>query len=658
VFLVLALRRLYCERWKKDKVRPDTKAIRAILERQLTGFDISDSALKLAALSLYLTAIELDPEPVPPDKLKFSNLQDAVLFNSRPSSDPDGGISVGSLGQHLHDKFCGKFDLVISNPPWTSLPKTERGKRVAAEFTEISKEVIRRRGFPSIADGYQNPDNAPDLPFVWKSTEWCKPKGRIAMALPARILLKQEALPSRSRQTMFELLEVTGIINGSNLSDTKVWPEMQQPFILMFARNVTPKPGHITRFITPYYDEALNRRGEVRIDSKSAQPVEPSAETADAPWLWKALAIGTSLDVDVVRKLRGAGGRPLNDYWERDLDLATGNGYKIEADQPQHDASHLKDLPDLNSTDLFDFAVRPERLQTFQRPTACRPRERKLYRSPLVLVKESPGLERERGRALLSSVDVAFNESFHGFSSAGHPQGDLLVRYLHLLVHSQLWMHYALLTSPKFGAERRKIYKSDLDDFPIVPFSQLSEEQRRQILLLSRRLEVSDKAVFPELDKFFADMYRLDTLDTEVIQDTLSVCLPYKESREIACRQPTESERLIFCQRLGSLLLPFFEVLDRRPEVTLTGLKNVESTAPFSMLTIGAGNKGAFAARDDIDRAVFKLASETGATLSIREAELGLVIGLINQYRYWTPTRARLLAAEILQNHMAPFEEA
>src|SRR5690606_16901816 len=69
VFLVIAFRRLYRERWKAQGRRPDTAAIRGILEQQLVGFDISDSALKLCALSLYLTAIELDPDPVPPEKL-------------------------------------------------------------------------------------------------------------------------------------------------------------------------------------------------------------------------------------------------------------------------------------------------------------------------------------------------------------------------------------------------------------------------------------------------------------------------------------------------------------------------------------------------------------------------------------------------------------
>ena len=92
VFLVLAFRRLYRERWAATGKRPGTKEIRDILYRQLTGFDISDSALKLSALSLYLTAIELDPEPIPPSKLGFKKLNNRVLFDHRRPERSTGGL--------------------------------------------------------------------------------------------------------------------------------------------------------------------------------------------------------------------------------------------------------------------------------------------------------------------------------------------------------------------------------------------------------------------------------------------------------------------------------------------------------------------------------------------------------------------------------------
>ena len=74
IFLVLAFRRLVRERWQHDEQRPDTRTIQKILYEQLTGFDVSESALRLAALSLYITAIEVNGTPRPPKALKFQKI--------------------------------------------------------------------------------------------------------------------------------------------------------------------------------------------------------------------------------------------------------------------------------------------------------------------------------------------------------------------------------------------------------------------------------------------------------------------------------------------------------------------------------------------------------------------------------------------------------
>jgi hypothetical protein len=650
IFLVFAFRRLYYERWKSTGHRPDTRTIRSILMRQLCGFDISDSALKLSALSLYLTAIELDPEPIPPEKLKFDELRNTVLFDFRRADDGEG-IVIGSLGSHVGNRFDRQFDLILSNPPWTSVS----AKKLAAEFEKSSLDVISQRS-EAAAQKYQNPDNSPDLPFLWKATEWCKPDGRIAMALPARILLKQEAIPQYARETLFQFIEVTGIINGSNLSDTKVWPYMQQPFMLFFARNRTPKPNNTIHFITPHCEVRLNRSGQMRIDSESAQPVEIAA-TLEEPWLWKALSVATSLDVDIVRRIRGASFPDLMQYWKADLGLESSTGYKIGASQPQRDASFLHGLPKCDSARQFRFLVKPDLLDKFTRPTLTRPRTREAYMAPLVLVKESPGAHRENGWALLSLEAVAFDQSFYGYSAVGFKESELLVRYLQLFVHSIIWLHYALVTSPKLGAERRTIYKSDLDECPIVPFRRLTNAERDKVAELSRRLTEEDLEVFSEIDTFFGQLYGLDLLDLEVIRDTLEVGLPYQEARERASAQPDEDECERFRYRLEDLLRPFFKVMAKESYVELWQPNDpyLGSEATFRMLVIGEVGISTEAGTELLHK-VLALSNQTGATRIFIALENQLVVGILNQYRYWTPSRARLLAAEILRRHTAIFE--
>ena len=655
VFLVLAFRRLYRERWAKTAERPDTKAIREILDNQLAGFDISSSALKLTALALYLTAIELDPKPIPPEKLKFNQLNGKVLFNHRQDDDQVEGPTIGSLGEHIGSRFDGQYDVVLSNPPWTSLSKEYSS--IAAKYTVVSKAIIERKGEITMAQAYQNTDYAPDMPILWKSTEWCKPGGRIAMALPARILFKQEDIPSRARETMFRLIDVTGIINGSNLSDTEVWPKMSQPFMLFFARNNRPKDSHVIHFITPHYDKMLNRKGEIRIDSKSAQSVEIAA-TFDEPWLWKALTIGTPLDTEVIRRVRSVDGRQVNKYWKADLGLTSSMGYKILG-LMQYDASFLQGLPNFTASYQGRFSVDTGKLRPFTHVTANRPRKLDCYRAPLVLVKQSPGFSRENCRAFLCFEDVAFSRDFYGYSSANHPDSELLAQYLFLFCHSQIWLHYVLMTASVFGAERRVIYKTDLDDCPVVPLERLNGEQRNKVTELSQRLLKCDMSAMPEIDSFFGNLYGLDALDLEVICDTLEVCLPYGESRTRACGEPTDTEIEIFRQRLEMVIRPFFKVIGKEPQVIVWKPNDtfLQKEAPFGIVIVSEQGRPTIEPDAYSQRFILKLADDTGTTRIIQQIENGLLVGILRQYRYWTPSRARLLGSEIVRQHMGVFEE-
>lgn len=654
VFLVLAFRRLVRARWEKTGHRPKREEIRSILEKQLRGFDISQSALRLAALSLYLTAIELDPKPTPPHKLRFNDLQGRVLFNRRTSSDPPKGAVLGSLDARNLKGNRGKFQLVLCNPPWTSLGEKE--KPVAAKFHDIGREVLRERKLTELADTYENPDSVPDLPFIWRAMQWCERGGRLAFVLPARLLFKQGDIGQRAREAIFRAATVTGMLNCSNLSDTKVWPKMQQPFLLFFAQNRPSRPEHEIRFVTPHHDKALNERGEIRIDAKSIELVSQE-QTFEEPWLWKALAIGTALDVEVVRKVKACDGRPLEKYWTEDLKLRSSNGYSVKI-KGQRDCSFLIGLPNITPSAPFKFVVDGASVPKFLRKTVGRPRTREDYRQPLLLIKEAPGNDRASGRAWLTDEDVAFNQSFHGFSGAGNKDGVSLTSYLHLLIHTDIWMHYALHTSPKLGAERRVIYKEDLEEFLITPWANLTPAQKKAVQQLSNRLLAEDLDVFSDIDAFFAGLYGLSSRDMEVIRDTLSVELPYGAVRKRACLPPREKdkERDNFRKRVETVLRPFFKRLGKEVSVTLDTPASAVATTPYSILTFRVDAELGLESDSKILPEVLAIANQTGASMVYHELPSALAVGVLNQYRYWTPSRARLCAAEILRRHMAPFE--
>ena len=253
-----------------------------MLHSQLTGFDINPHAWTLAALTLYLTALELDPDPTPVEALTFQKLEGRVLIDvSDPT--PETHLMAGSLGKHIGERYHHQYDLVIGNPPWTNLPKDR--EKLAKQYTQRSREAAAARGLKEIAHTYENPDKVPDLPFLWAAMDWTKPGGRIALVLAGRWLFKMSGKGIQSRKAIFRALAITGVLNGASIRQTRVWPKIDQPFCLLFADNRLPEENGRFVFVSPEEEVSLNEKGRMRIHADDALPIQ-NAQAAHRSWSW------------------------------------------------------------------------------------------------------------------------------------------------------------------------------------------------------------------------------------------------------------------------------------------------------------------------------------------------------------------------------------
>ncbi|HRJ22286.1 MAG TPA: N-6 DNA methylase, partial [Bryobacteraceae bacterium] len=243
IFLVLAFRRLVREHWIAHNERPKTAVIQSILYNQLRGFDISEPALRLAALALYITAIELNASPRPPQALKFPrNLRGEVLYRFGVGGSEETTFPLGSLGPEVPQDFDNSFDIVIGNPPWTRLRDSkddldnsdEENKKSPTDelnktFTAIGQRVLASRGLEDLAAGYRNPDKNPDLPFLWRAMEWAKEGAVIALVMPARLFGRISGRGFEAWRAVLRSVEVTGLINGADLRWSAVWKDVKIP---------------------------------------------------------------------------------------------------------------------------------------------------------------------------------------------------------------------------------------------------------------------------------------------------------------------------------------------------------------------------------------------------------------------------------------------
>ncbi|MCU7865626.1 MAG: SAM-dependent methyltransferase, partial [Candidatus Thiodiazotropha sp. (ex Lucinoma borealis)] len=696
IFLVLTLQRLVAERWRATGKRPDTQDIRQILNQQIRGFDINHSALTLAALSLYLTALELDPNPFPPEKLRFDRLLGSVLHDVRTPNEkyPYKELVLGSLGE-LGDLGKGdtRFDIVTGNPPWTSFSTWGTENYNFNHYVQDMVKCIvaaKRQGneaLQEIAQRYMHNDKLPDTAFMWRALEWAKEGGVIAFIVAGRLLFKRGDIGGHVRDALLQSMQVTGILNGALLMP--LWPKINQPFCIVFARNQTPTPGERFTLVTPTLDTGPAGQNRMRVDAEARQPIDLQS-ALERPYLFKVLTRGGRLDVDIVEKIRALNCPtnesssdkndidrnlpsvlPISEYWYHwnNQQKRFGQGYipvgKKTNKQTETTRLRISELLRRESltltaddlvNDLGDIRIglniNPRQLSRFTALKLYRLADPDIFNPPLVLVKEGFGESPAgiRARLYLGKKPVVFRRNFYGFSCAGHPKAKQMAKYLFCIINSDLFGYYTLQASAKFGLERRTLLVEDIENFPI--FHALTDRQFDEIEKVADELTIDNAKSWCAMNRVINRLYGLSPADQRVMKDTLETMMPYKAAEARSRASATRQEIKRFIAHVGNGLQPLFEPDEEEIEVT-------EIDSPGNGWVVFDVKSCCASSKKDADLAsqiATDLADQEGASRIFHRISTGwLRVTIRNQYRYLTPSRARLCSIDILRDHGVVF---
>lgn len=628
VFLIATFRQLVQREWERTEVRPKRRQIRRILSNQLSAFDVDKRALRLAQLGLYLTALELDPSPRPVEDLRFDNLEGVL----RLRTETDGSLAA------VAKEDAGQFDLVVGNPPWTGHDNAAKKRWVAS----TGKAILNRLG--SEADSFDLPDANPDLAFLWRAGEWTKPGGQIALVIHARWLFGISERLVKARRRIFTAFNMTGILNGAALRQTKVWPNVTAPFCLIFARNEAAPENGAFQFVSPFVEaDDAKEQTILRVDWADAQIISHE-EVRSTPWVLKARFRGDPLARRALEAMR-ANGVPLGEYLSGlKLNLGFRNGYQVGGDAgTQQSAMHLHKLPDLKNADTDEFLINPSKLPKFERRTLLFPRDHAIYEPPLLLVRETIPVDPLKPRALRADYAVMFHQSFHGLSFADVADGKDQARLLQLLLQSRASPFFSLLVDARFGVERDTIYKESLNAIPVIPLGRLTQNQLAQMREISKEMENGlNEPLFERLNLFVFDLYELGLVERQAIEDTLETRGPTPTSVGRAVASTTSAERLRFLTALKDSLDDVLQASRLQAMVEEVSAGSI----PWRVLSISTRRTPATSIPMD---ALFKEADESGASLVVLPISKSHVfVGLPDRYRYWTRTQAVLLAHDLL----------
>ena len=507
VFLVEALRRLV--RLKANGEEPTRDMVVEALYGQVYGVDISDSAVQVAAFSLYLAALELDPDP---REFRFEPLVGKTLLagDSHSIEDTEAGKSVLAIGSDLRT-----FDVVVGNPPWTYEGRTGTAAR-------------RKRG-----PGVSRSPRGGSLDFIRRGRDFAHDETRFGVLVSAAPFF---ARSKTGLQAVQDTVESLGSVTLVNLSDLSPWlfDKANMPAMALLARIPGGRAGAM---------ELVQVRRSLEGDRSrtiAAAPRDvvtlPFASWKRNPDLLKAGFLGADHDLLL-----------LDGLWERCKPLSerlSALGTKVASGSKRGnrsgEAGHLKGLPFLSAGQLTRFVI-PTDLPDFDWSLAEHPRERAVYYSPIVVVKESisspeGGLQDGRAVVAVTERDIVYKDVYFGVSLRGHKPdiGYLLAGIL----SSGLASWYFMMAGSSFGVWKRILRHGDVSALPTPDLAAaLRTAAGERVIRHARRFhqQPPEGDDWQALDEAVCDLYELDEEQRIVVADgRLRATWQWKAGRDAA----------------------------------------------------------------------------------------------------------------------------
>jgi hypothetical protein len=208
------------------------------------------------------------------------------------------------------------------------------------------------------------------------------------------------------------------------------------------------------------------------------------------------------------------------------------------------------------------------------------------------------------------------------------------------------------------AAERRTFLKENIENFPFPPFDLLSDGQRRHAEDLSTQLEIASSKPWKAINDFIFDLFGLDKYDRQVVKDTLEVAAPFKKERDRANKASTENDRNAFYAELNQFLTPSFDLTNETVSIEEVEIEKKEFASPWQFFSISSNSASATLppkTQKHLISQITEEADKTGCSRVIVHENGILLVGIIGQYRYWTLSRVRLCALDILRYHLNAF---
>jgi len=521
IFLVEALRRLV--RLKTHGQQPTREIIRKTLNEQIYGIDISLSAVQIATFSLYLAALELDPDPTNSDALQFTPLVNKSILVGDVR---EIATKKTKERQSKTNDRAWRFDIIVGNPPWSY---AGRPSTVARQQTALDAPRAPR----GVSLNYIN----------LARTSFAHSKTKFGLLVNSSHFFSSSRTGLHATQSITESL---GSVTLVDLSGLRHWlfNRTQMPAMAMLTSHHSDLVG-LVELVRLHRSPEGDRSHDIGAAPRKVIRL-PIDSWKKKPELFKAALIGGDYDLLLLNSLNNRF-PPLENSLKLMGEAKWASGLTVGIDSDNKVPSLMR-LPLAGKGSIGPFSLKDD-LPRFQ-GIATRPRNRDIFRPPLVLVyqylhKSDISIMSGRLTSAVAMQDLVYTNALHGVSLNNAPPD--IAYLLAGIINSSIVSWYMLMTAFPFGIKSNSTVLGDMKRLPTPDLMQACKtDAGRRITRMVRHFHKKQPSIDQEwigLDNAVFDLYGLDAEERIVARDgRLRASWEWNAGRRVADMSATQDQ--------------------------------------------------------------------------------------------------------------------
>ena len=485
IFLVKALQRILIINSDSEGYLANERIV-DIIRNNIYGVDCNEEAVDVTIFSLYITLLD------------YINLSHNKSFKLPSLKNTNICVDDFFNNSVLRKLQLNKkpFKFIIGNPPW--------GRVEQLGYKDYYKNT-----------GRKNIDTDISSAFLLKVIEMGGDDTEYGLIMPSKFLYKKSKATTNIRHEWVSSVQIKMILETAAIR-RELFQDAIAPAVVLVFRNRKNENNKV-EYISLKPNTYLKQLGQFIIEPDDVKYIDQNTLN-EKDEIWKALVYGGYWDYELINDLKEKFGT---------VKEAINNAGLIVGKGMQTNLGDGNDVSDLCGRRILDskksinhFTVQKDSWEIFQTKRIHRPRDRRLFEPPYVLLMKGLDCTDYSLKAAYSEDDYLYREAITGIKG-DYSQKNILLN-LCGLANSSLYAYFTLIMGSSAGIEREQMFNEELYDYPYT----YSEKLVDIVKSVNNKSITEDelKSFRKTVDDCVLEMFELN--ENEFVNYALNISIP------------------------------------------------------------------------------------------------------------------------------------